>query len=273
MRPLVAGHTELIGSAAIGSDGRIAIEGLNLTATGFGLALLGSIDPAAKTADVTFDLVGGAADHYAGLAPGIGWTGWRLNAHLAGPFALPSVDATLAAEGLSGRGYGASKLDLSVKGKPDGDALALDVSGTASGLTSDQPQVTAALGTTARFTATGTVSPTLQQLTAASVTLTPLDLSFEGSASAEAVKGRLHLPRLDLAAFASLTNRPLSGSVRARRQHRYRRRFLVRRARYRRQRPRRRRRHHGARRASSPATRGSRARSPAPPTAPSPCAT
>lgn len=212
-RPLFNGQSELIGSVVAGNDGRIAIEGLNLTAAGFGLALLGSLDPAAKTADITFDLVGGAAEHFATLAPGIGWTGWRLNARLAGPFALPAVDASLTADGLSGRGYGVGKLNLAVKGTPAGDRLALAVSGSADGLSSDQPQVAAALGASARFQATGSASPAAQELATASVTLAPLELSFEGSASPRAVKGRLRLPRLDLAAFASLTNRPLKGAV------------------------------------------------------------
>ena len=211
--PLFAGHTELIGSAIYDAEGRINIEGLNLSAAGFGIALLGTVDPAAGTAVVTFDVVGGAAEHFATLAPGIGWTGWRLNAHLAGPLRLPAIDATLSAEGLTGHGYGAAKLDLTAKGTPDGDLLGIQIEGTASGLSSDQPSVAAALGTNASFTASASVSPIGQTLTAASVKLTPLEVSFVGSAGTDAVKGVIKLPRLDLAAFASLANRPLRGSV------------------------------------------------------------
>ena len=213
VRPIFAGHTALIGSAVIADDFKANIEGLNLTSAGFGLALLGTVDPANETADVTFDLVGGDASHFASLVPGISWSGWRLNAHLAGPFGLSAVDATLTAQDLAGRGYGARSLNLTAKGTPADSALALVVDGAAEGLTSDQPKVAAALGNSARFSASASVSSGAQTLTAAMIQLTPLELSFVGSATPQSVKGNFKLPRLDLAAFAALTNRPLSGTV------------------------------------------------------------
>ncbi len=213
IRPLFTGHSALIGSAVVADDLKVDVEGLNLTAAGFGLALLGTIDAAHETADVTFDLVGGDASHFATLLPGIGWSGWRLNAHLAGPFGLPSVDATMTAEDLSGRGYGARTLSVTAKGTPADAALALVVNGSAEGLTSDQPKVAAALGTSARLSASASVSASAQTLNAATITLTPLELSFVGVADPKSVKGSLKLARLDLAAFAALTNRPLSGTV------------------------------------------------------------
>ncbi len=213
VRPLFAGHTALIGSAVIADDFKTSIEGLNLTAAGFGAALLGTVDPAHETADVTFDLVGGAASHFETLAPGIGWSGWRLNAHLVGPFGLPAVDASLTAQDLSGRGYGARTFNLTAKGTPADSALAMVIDGSVEGLTSDQPKVAAALGTSARFSASASVSASAQSVTSATVELTPLELSFVGTATPQSVKGNFKLPRLDLAAFAALTNRPLSGTV------------------------------------------------------------
>lgn len=211
--PLFAGGTELIGSAIYGADGRLTIEGLNLSAAGFGLALLGSLDTAAKTADLTVDLVGGDAAHFASLASGIGWKEWRLNARLTGALTLPAIDAKLSAEGLSGKGYGAAKLALAVRGTPKAGALMLDASGTLDGLSADEPKIVAALGSSARFSASGSIGDGLAALTAASLSLAPLDAAFSGSAGADAVKGRLTLTRLDLAAFSGFANRPLSGVV------------------------------------------------------------
>ncbi|SHE87578.1 autotransporter secretion inner membrane protein TamB [Kaistia soli DSM 19436] len=213
VRPLFSGHTSLIGSAVVADDFNTTLEGLNLTAAGFGLALLGSIDPSRETADLTFDLVGGDASHFASLAPGMSWKGWRLNAHLVGPFGLPAVDATLAAEDLSGRGYGAQTLNMTLKGTPADSALAVVVDGKVAGLTSDLPKVAAALGTSATFSASASISANVQTLTAATLKLSPLELAFVGTAGPTFVKGNFKLPRLDLAAFASLTDRPLSGTV------------------------------------------------------------
>ncbi|MCX5512681.1 hypothetical protein C3941_03710 [Kaistia algarum] len=213
IRPLLSGETTLNGSAVIGADNLATIEGLNLSAAGFGLALVGTVDPNTKTADVAFDLVGGDASHFASFAPGVAWKDWRLHAKVNGAFANPAVDAELAATGLAGHGYGAERLDLAVKTAPQADGLGFTATGTASGLSSDDAQVMEALGRTASFDLAGALGPSGAAITDASVKLAPLDLAFSGKASATGVEGALHLPRLDLAAFAALAGRPLSGTI------------------------------------------------------------
>ncbi|WEK51453.1 MAG: translocation/assembly module TamB domain-containing protein [Candidatus Kaistia colombiensis] len=214
IRPLFTGQTTLIGSAIVGPQGRIAIEGLNATAAGFGLALLGQLDTAAKTADLKLDLVGGDPSHFAAFAPGVTWSGWRLNAAVTGAFASPSVDATLTANDLSGAGYGARDLQIVAKTAPaTGGGLAFTVDGNAGGLSAEDPKVSAALGQTAKLSATGSVGDAGPVLTDAKVTLEPLDLAFTGTAAAKSVQGALRLERLNLAAFSGLAGRPLSGSA------------------------------------------------------------
>lgn len=206
-------HTTLIGSAVVGDAGAIQVEGLNLSAAGLGVALVGSLDTVRKTADLTFDVVGGNASHFATLAPGIGWTGWRLNAAIAGPFATPNLTATLSADGLTGHGYGAQGLKLSAKAAPEGSGFGFTVDGSATGLSADDPKVAAALGTSGTFKAAGSSGAGGPVLTSATINLAPLDLTFSGSAAATAVKGALDLARLDLTAFSAFAGRPLSGSV------------------------------------------------------------
>lgn len=214
VRPLFADQTTLIGSAVVEPQGRIAIEGLNATASGFGLALVGQLDTTAKTADLKVDLVGGDPSHFAAFAPGVTWSGWRLNAAVTGAFAAPSVDATLTANDVAGAGYGARDLQIVAKTTPaTGGGLAFTVDGNAAGLTAEDPKVSAALGQTAKLSAAGSVGDAGPVLTDAKVTLEPLDLAFTGTAAAESVQGALRLDRLNLAAFSGLAGRPLSGSA------------------------------------------------------------
>jgi translocation and assembly module TamB len=214
VRPLFAAETTLIGSAITGPEGRIAIEGLNATASGFGLALVGSLDTKAKTADVKLDLVGGDPSHFAAFAPGVTWANLRLNAAVNGAFATPHVDATLTARSLAGFGYDVADLNIVARTMPaSGGGLDFTVDGTATGLSAADPQVAAALGKTARLQAAGAVGDAGAALTSATVALEPLDLTFAGTAAANDVKGTLRLERLNLAAFSGLAGRPLSGSA------------------------------------------------------------
>ncbi|BCP51401.1 hypothetical protein K32_00180 [Kaistia sp. 32K] len=214
IRPLFADRTTLLGSAILEPEGRVAIEGLNATAAGFGLALVGSLDTKAKTADVTLDLVGGDPSHFAAFAPGVTWSGWRLNAAVNGPFATPTVDATLSAQSLAGSGYGVADLKITAKTTPaSAGGLDFTVDGTATGLSAEDPKVVAALGKSARLQAAGSVGDAGPVLTSATVALEPLDLAFAGTAAANDVKGALRLERLNLAAFSGLAGRPLTGSA------------------------------------------------------------
>jgi len=213
IRPLFSGQTTLIGSAIVEPEGRIALEGLNATAAGFGLALVGQLDTSARTADLKLDLVGGDPSHFAAFAPGVTWSGWRLNAAVTGAFASPSVDATLTAQNLSGAGYGAADISLVAKTTPAAGGLAFTVDGNAAGLTAEDPKVAAALGKTAKLSAAGSLGEAGPVLTDAKVTLEPLDLAFTGTAAPKSVQGALRLDRLNLAAFSGLAGRPLSGSA------------------------------------------------------------
>ncbi|MBN9024057.1 MAG: hypothetical protein J0H20_00255, partial [Rhizobiales bacterium] len=172
VRPLFADQTTLMGSAIVEPEGRIAIEGLNATAAGFGLALVGKLDTTAKTADLKLDLVGGDPSRFAAFAPGVTWSGWRLNAAVTGAFATPSVDATLTASNLSGAGYGARDLQIVAKTAPaTGGGLAFTVEGSAAGLSAEDSKVSAALGQTAKLSAAGSVGDAGPVLTDAKVTL------------------------------------------------------------------------------------------------------
>ena len=213
IRPLFAEETTLIGSAIVGPDGRIAIEGLNATASGFGLALVGALDTAASTADLKLDLVGGDPARFAALAPGVTWSGWRLNASVNGALSAPAIDATLTAQNLAGAGYGATDVTLVAKSTPATGGLAFTLDGQALGLSAEDPQVAAALGKTAKLTAAGSLGGAGPVLTDAKVTLEPLELAFTGSAAPKSVQGALRLERLNLAAFSGLAGRPLSGSA------------------------------------------------------------
>ncbi|MBB5752223.1 translocation/assembly module TamB domain-containing protein [Prosthecomicrobium pneumaticum] len=212
--PLFAGRTTLMGSAVVRDGGAVGIEGLNLSAPGFGLALVGAIDRSADSLDLTLDLVGGDPARYAALAPGLAWREWRLNATVTGRLSAPEASATFTARDVAGEGYGAAAIEARASATPrdeGGHAFRLD--GTATGLTADDPEVAAALGSNGAFGAAGTYVDGVPTVTAAEARLDPLDASFAGTAGAAGLDGRLDVTRLDLAAFSALAGRPLSGTA------------------------------------------------------------
>ncbi|MGR7997595.1 translocation/assembly module TamB domain-containing protein [Xanthobacter sp. ZOL 2024] len=214
--PLFEDKTELSATALVETAGLVDVETLTVRASGFGFAARGKVDPAGDGSDLAFSAVAGDADRFSALAPGVAWSAVKAEGAAKGALAAPAATVRLTATDLSGAGYGAKTLTLDAVTRPQGGAgdLALSVDAQAAGLTSTDAKVRAALGDTARLTATATKpadgTPALTGFTAA---LNALSARFTGTASAEGADGTLHLERLDLAAFGPLAGRPLSGTA------------------------------------------------------------
>ncbi|MPT25001.1 MAG: hypothetical protein E2577_19685, partial [Starkeya sp.] len=111
--------------------------------------------------------------------------------------------------------YRAATAAATVRTLPDAEgALAFAMEGTANGLSAPDPDVAAALGTEARFSASGTLPANgAAVLEAASADLAAISARFAGHADSRAIDGDLNVSRLNLAAFSPLAGRPLAGSA------------------------------------------------------------
>lgn len=215
--PLFEGRTELAAAATLDTANRLAVESSSVRAAGFGAAVKGSFDLDSRIADLSFQARVPDNARFAALAPGISWQSGTLEGTVKGNIAAPAVDVHVVAAGLAGAGYGTGTLTLDATTRPDTEGnLALTAEGEAQGLTATEPQVAAALGSTARFQAAGLVPAgdfALSRLTDLTVHLTGLTARFTGQADPQAVNGRLNIERLDLATLIPLIERDISGEA------------------------------------------------------------
>src|SRR5207248_6172324 len=120
---------------------------------------------------------------------------------LRGAFAATALAVTLTAKEFDTAGYGARGLDVRAETVPDRKGgLAWKAHGSAEGLRGGDAATTEALGEKGTFSLSGTV-PTegAPSLGNARIKLMPLDLRFDGHATADAIEGALRLNRLNLA--------------------------------------------------------------------------
>jgi translocation and assembly module TamB len=214
LAPLFEGVSKIAATALVDAS-RVDIETFTARTPGFGARVAGTVDGAAGTADLAFEVTGWDAGRFATVFPEPAWSSVRLDGTLRGAFARPALTVNVAARDLSVSGYGARGLDVRAATIPDGKSgLVWKVDGNANGLRGRSAKATERLGEEGSFSLSGAVptsgSPTL---THASVNLVPLDLRFTGRAAGDAVEGALRLTRLDLAAFSPLAGRSLEGGV------------------------------------------------------------
>jgi translocation and assembly module TamB len=215
LAPLFEGVSEIAAAALIDDKMNLEIETLTARTTGFGASLTGSVDRSAGTADLAFNVIGAEAARFAALLPEPAWSNLHFKGTLRGTFAAPALAVTLSAEEFGAAGYGARGLDVRAVTVPDRKyGLAWKVDGSVEGLRGRDAETTEALGENGTFSLSGAVpAGGAPSLSIASVNLAPLDLRFEGRATAGTVDGALRLTRLNLAALSPLAGRPLQGDV------------------------------------------------------------
>lgn len=213
--PLFEGTTAINAALTVDAAQHVTIEDARLQAAGIGATLKGIVDAGTRQAQLRYTLIGGAAERFAQLVPQARWQDWFVDGTLAGSLERPEVKAAITVTEPKAQGYGARMMSANVEMVPQaGGAFALTTDGNARGLTADDPKVAAALGDSLDFALTGQIDTAGKPaLTAATVKFAPLAAEFTGHAAAEAVKGKLHLGRLDLAAFSPLAGRMLGGQV------------------------------------------------------------
>lgn len=212
---LFEGVSEITAATLVDDRMRVEIETLAVRAAGFGVGLVGSVDSAASTADLAFNVTAGDAARFAALIPDPAWKNLQLEGKLRGTFAAPALALTLTAEDFGAAGYGARGLAVHAGTVPDGKVgLAWSADGQVEGLRGRDTRTTQALGDKGTFSFSGFAPASgAPSLTRANVKLAPLDLHFTGRATPDAIDGALQLTRLDLAALSPLAGRPLRGSV------------------------------------------------------------
>ncbi len=212
--PLFAETSELKANAVARADGLVDVADLSVRASGFGLAAKGRLDPAGAGSDLAFDVVAGAADQFAALAPGLGWQALRASGTMKGALAAPAAAVRVNATDLAWSGYKAGSLTVNAGTRPANGDLLVSVDGAAARLTARDPKVAKALGETARFTLSA-LNPAKGDpaLTGFTADLNALSARFTGTAGPKAADGTLHVEKLDLAAFGPLAGRPLAGTA------------------------------------------------------------
>ncbi|MGE3871718.1 MAG: translocation/assembly module TamB domain-containing protein [Parvibaculaceae bacterium] len=215
--PIFEGTTAINAALTVDAAQRVSVEDAKLQAAGIGATLKGTVDTATRQTQLRYTVIGGAADRFAQLVPQVQWQDWFVDGTLKGLVERPEIKAAVTVTMPGTQGYGAQMMSANVEMAPGSDgAFALTADGNAKGLTAADAKVAAALGETVDFALTGRIDAAGKPaLTAATVKLTPLAAEFIGEAAARAVKGKLHLGRLDLAAFSLLAGRPLGGQVTA----------------------------------------------------------
>src|SRR5262249_13149751 len=181
----------------------------------FGASVTGTVDGAAGTAHLSFDVTRrGAAPLPPPLPPPP-----RENLHLHRPppraFSGPGPPLKPAAPELCAGGDRPPGRPRRAGTLPDGKGgLVWKVDGNAVGLHGRGARTTEPLSESGSFSLSGTMpAGGAATLTEARVNLAALDLRFTGRVAADAVEGALRLTRLDLPAFSPLAGRPLKGSV------------------------------------------------------------
>lgn len=215
--PLFEGTTTIDTALTVDAAQRVTVEDAKLQAAGIGATLKGTVDTGTRQAQLRYTVIGGAAERFAQLVPQAQWQEWFVDGTLAGLLDRPDVKAAITVTMPGAQGYGAEMMSANVEAVPQSDgAFALAADGNAKGLTAADPKVAAALGNALDFALTGRVDAAGKPaLTAATIKLAPLAAEFTGQAAPEAVKGKLRLGRLDLAAFSPLAGRALGGQVSA----------------------------------------------------------
>lgn len=218
LAPLFEGRTELAGAATLDGAERLAIETATLRAAGLNGAVNGATGLDGRDADLSFTLTLAGSERFAALAPGASWHSASLTGTARGDLAAPTLDAKLTAAGLAGAGYSSSDLVADLRTRPQADGtLLLSATGTADGLSSDEPDVAAALGPNARFEITGDMpadESARTRLTGLTVHLTGLTARFAGVVDQQSAKGTLAIENLALVTLSPLVGRPIAGEAR-----------------------------------------------------------
>lgn len=211
--PLLVGKTVLDGDVTLSPTSVVTLARLTARLAAGSAQVSGRIDVPAATAALAFDVTAAGSAPLAALLPAIGFSTARATGTLEGPLTAPRIAATLTAENVTGAGYGARMVRMQGTATPAATGQ-WHLDGQLDGLSASDPKVVQALGSTGTFALSGQLpdggSPSLS---AATVALTPLDLSFAGQARPEAVTGTLTVSRLDLAALTPLAGRPLGGTA------------------------------------------------------------
>ena len=198
---------------------RIRLDAATLD-SGFATAeASGSVDLAAKTLDIAFDL---DARRLAALKPLLGTDiagAVALEGTAKGPFVLPALDATVAARDIVYDTYSVARLDGRVDMGSEGDALPFDVDLTASGIGTGDPALDAALGETVSVDARGRYDRAARKLRLDSAALdadfATATASGDVDLAAKTLDIAFDLDAQRLAPFGPLAKADLGGALKA----------------------------------------------------------
>ena len=216
---LISGDSRLAFDVTRGDDKSVAITSATLHSSGADLSASGVLAPdlVPQSAELSLKL-GQAGRTTLPFVPG-GVSVARLEVTAGLDTGTPAPwRAEVSAAGVESAFGAVGELSLMATGEarnltdPAARATTFRLGGSASGVQPADPAVAAALGTTARIMGSGSWAagqPTAVESLEA--VLTGATAMFSGTASAEALQGRLSASVMDLGRFTSIAKRPLSG--------------------------------------------------------------
>ncbi|MGU3496709.1 translocation/assembly module TamB domain-containing protein [Xanthobacteraceae bacterium A53D] len=213
--PLLAGQTRVEGDTLVNPDLAISIARITANAAAGSAQVSGAVNPVAGTVALKFKVAAPSAAPFAAIAPGIAFANVTAKGDVEGALAAPKLAATLRGEKITASGYGMDTATVTLAATPDAaGTYAWRTEGTLDGLSAADKAVAAALGRSGTFTVSGTLPQAGEpSVSDARIALSPLDLTFAGSAAPSNVTGTLAVPRLDLAALAPLAGQKLAGTL------------------------------------------------------------
>lgn len=219
IRDLVDGVSKVSADAFVPDKGPIEIRDASVDIPAARIGARGVVDPEAETIDIGYELRAGDPARVAKLLPGVRWTSLTVLGSAKGPLDHPAVRATIDGGGLAAPEGSAETARIVLSANPNGPfadentKVAAVVDAEAEGVKFADDRLFA-VGR--KFTLSAAATTDLKgfaEVERAEVRLADNAVTYRGSASPEAVKGRATIKAPDLSTFSAIAGRTLGGSL------------------------------------------------------------
>ena len=216
---LVNGATKISADAIVPDKGPIEIVAATADLPVARLGARGKVDLDAETIDLSYDLRAGDPARIATLLPGVSWASLTVLGTARGPLNYPAVRATLDAGGLVSPQGAAETARVVLAATPDGPLsqettkVAVTADANADGVKFADDRLFS-VGRTFALSAVATSDlKGFAEIERADVRLADARVTYAGSASPEAAKGRATVRAPDLSTLSGVAGRTLAGSL------------------------------------------------------------
>ena len=217
---LVNGATKIAAEAFVPDQGPIEISDATVDIPAVRIGARGRVDMDAETIDLSYDLRAGDPARFATfLPPGTRWASLTVLGTAKGPLDHPAVKATIDGGGLAAPQGGAETARIVIDATPDGPLskdttkVAATVDATADGVKFADDRLFSVGRSFNLSTALTTDLRGYADIARAEIRLADARVTYAGTASPEAVKGKATVAASDLSTLSAIAGRTLAGSL------------------------------------------------------------